>query len=397
MSVLPNTTVRAKSQMAAFFLKGQPMRLTAALLLVTLLFGCAHAARRTDLDVGMPQFATPRDFDPPGTILRVEPSGKSFVVTRCKVVIDTGVEVLPDWKAVSKGAASLGGIFGKIAHDIFPLASDSVLVEQRVANSWREQTTDDAVRGCVDSLMAARTWDNVSKYLMVREAILADSVAFVMDRATLLRLGGEEKVGDAASKAGLRYERSQSSRIVKKFDHRLRIYYKAEQIWPRPKRQVSLRLTTVAPLRSESSDHLLSPGLQIGLPLSRRGSGVSADVLFGAQGVSAGTFKSTLGYAGLVLGPERGPFSMFRIGAGMAAGQALGTRRFSYDVVGGPPVAVSLESKGSVIAAHFGPQLALPVGAFEAGLGFERWEFLNKPSSLYLSGFYGSASIAVAF
>ena len=209
------------------------LRLVPALL-IYLTLSCSPRPIRLpntpSFEAGFQVFPSPRTFDPPGTIIRIDPSGVRYAVADLSGLL----KITPREEAIPRllvyGEFDVGAFFSWLGA---PSGSagfnriDSAVVE--VDGARREQTFDVDLARVEDSARSLLDWRKPGRYFLIRETILADSVVIILSRSVRVATGASFAT-DSAAKRGVSVSWSPraATRIGLKFRQPHRVFYKLD-------------------------------------------------------------------------------------------------------------------------------------------------------------------------
>lgn len=213
---------------------------------IALLFGITISiggCKSLEAPVGAPglegfvAFATPRDFDGPGTIYRIDPESKRFKVTKLETKPATGGEErIP--KFTSTRDLSLSQLLEAIGAkaELLPATVNSELSSKR--NTVIEATTGNRLQLSDEDVSAAlQNWVSKnkpvagSKYYLIRETIATQTLSYKISKDWLATIGLDLRVLNVAGyKGGLKAASGDALELDTKFDKALNVWYKAEQV-----------------------------------------------------------------------------------------------------------------------------------------------------------------------
>jgi len=187
---------------------------------------------------GFKAFPTARDFDPPGTIFRVDPDGQVIWVDELKVDIVTGNEVL--YKLKSHNKFSLEEVLqtiGAVATALPVAASADLTVKHDFETTTkstmgkREKVSDAALDKALGQASVAIKFKDNSQYYLIRETISTDSLSFTSSKSWLTSLGIDAEFQNVVkSKAKLEWGSGKEFSLDAKFKKQMRVWYKAERL-----------------------------------------------------------------------------------------------------------------------------------------------------------------------
>jgi hypothetical protein len=178
-------------------------------------------------------FPSARNFDPPGTVFRINPDGVRFdVVDISKSVSPSaGEEAVPEQtgsRQISADAFAMA-LGGQASASL--RGSGRYAVVLKLAGVRREKTLDFDVDRALKSALQLVALRKDSKYFIIRETIAASQINFTLSVADSAAL--KAKLGDQAqaeTKGALDTSGSGELKLVVKFDLPSRIFYKPEEI-----------------------------------------------------------------------------------------------------------------------------------------------------------------------
>lgn len=185
---------------------------------------------------GLQLFPSPRTFDPPGTVFRVDPDG----VRRGIVDLSGMLSLTPKEEAIPRMSATgllradllLGwlGIAGIGQGGIQRVDTISLYV----AGAKREQAFEVDLRRVTDSAAKIVDWKRPGKVYVITETVQGDTVDIGLSeslRATV----GHEITADTTHRSGVdvTWNPQGSTQLRLRFDKPHRIFYKAERLVPR--------------------------------------------------------------------------------------------------------------------------------------------------------------------
>ncbi|CAM4111653.1 hypothetical protein [Pseudoalteromonas byunsanensis] len=185
---------------------------------------------------GFAAFTTPRSFDNPGTVYRINENGKRFKVTEIQVPIENGMEELP--KLSSLQTMSLGQLLQSIGASSDKLSASiklnlsrtkSILLE---ANTGKRFTTrdDDVDNAFIAWAATAKPKDN-SRYFIIRETVATKQLNYKVQSDWLNELKLDT---DALELAGYEGNASVNGQDIlemnREFSDYRNVWYKAEEV-----------------------------------------------------------------------------------------------------------------------------------------------------------------------
>jgi hypothetical protein len=181
---------------------------------------------------GFEMFPTPRTFDAPGTLFRINREGTRLHVAdwSTKVSIETSPERVPDFAHTGTRTLNVGFFlrFLKIGikRDV------KFKVDLSLEGAQREITSDSEIFDVISDMIPTVAVVEGSRYYIIRETIKVDSMRYKLSQQTLGDFGGSAAFSDSVSAAGLVWTDSLDYQIHQKFDDPHRVFFKVEELVP---------------------------------------------------------------------------------------------------------------------------------------------------------------------
>ena len=212
------------------------------LSLVAIAIGCIHQVVTTPPEIviepGLKAFPTPRAFDGVGTITRIDREGVSHPFAMLKVTPPPTLnpEQLPQYKMTDTvgaslllsflrklaGSPSVGGVVGK-----------TVVLSFTAVGTQRERSNDLDLRQALKPILGQLDFSDGSRYYLISETVLADSIAYTVAQSQVDSLGGSANLQNVAKgNVGIRRNGSSEYTLIARLRPPMRIFYKAEEILP---------------------------------------------------------------------------------------------------------------------------------------------------------------------
>ena len=198
---------------------------------------CAHSgpaslAQAPTYERGLQVFPSPRTFDPPGTIFRVDREG----VRRPVVDLSGLLNVVPRDEAVPRltvyGAFNAGAYFSwlgvsAVSAELEHL--DTAVVE--VGGAKREEAFEVDLRRLVDSAAHVIDWRKPGEVYLITETVLADTVDLTLSISIRTAVGNTLKADSARARGvTVRWTPQSRTHLSLRFGRPYRVFYKAEQL-----------------------------------------------------------------------------------------------------------------------------------------------------------------------
>lgn len=184
---------------------------------------------------GLQVFPTARAYDPPGQIFRVDQNGVTYPELDLGLTTQQLPDEFPTFTVSRTSRASLVLAFLGDVFDGGAVSSRVVSMRMEVSGTSRERLQGVVVDSAVRANLPRLRFDANSRYYVIREAVLADSVTFVINRSAVDSLGGSAKLqqlDSARADLVVRASSADTTRLVKRFSQPLRVFFKASLISP---------------------------------------------------------------------------------------------------------------------------------------------------------------------
>ncbi|GLT22943.1 hypothetical protein GCM10007933_24040 [Zoogloea oryzae] len=189
---------------------------------------------------GFETFVTPRSFDGPGTIFRIDAEKKRYPVAEITFKVREGEEALPKYSssrvlAMNNLLEALGASTAKIPASIKANLSRTTTVSIEASTGRRQYVRDD------DLTAALRGWATQAKptgesvYYLIRETISTPELSYKVDKNWLASAELDVKVLKAAGYSGdAKVSGGDILEMNRTFSKPLNVWFKAEKIVIRP-------------------------------------------------------------------------------------------------------------------------------------------------------------------
>lgn len=213
-------------------------------LSIGLLVGCAGKPVAPPVGAleaeGFEAFATPRSFDGPGTIFRIDGEKKRFPVTEIIFKVQDGTEEIP--KASSSRVLSLSQFLEALGASAVQMPASVKANLSRTTTTNIESTT--AKRRFVrddEVVTTLRNWATQARpagdsvYYLIRETVSTPSLVYKVDRNWLASLNLDVKALKAAGYTGeAKASSGDTLEMNRTFAEPLNVWFKAERIVIKP-------------------------------------------------------------------------------------------------------------------------------------------------------------------
>jgi hypothetical protein len=211
-----------------------------SVLTAGLLVGCATQIKPPNpLGEGFVAFESPRDFDGPGQVYRVDPQGAVYHVGEIKVEPKTGTEqskgmsTTANWSlatALKYTGASLGGVSpeasAQLSHERSVTIDSTSVTRQYIEDTDRPEEKVTALLGTVK-------YRPNNKYYLIWETAATKEINVKGSRKSLGNAKVQAELKNVISgNAELKYDSESSFSLVAKFPKEMRVWYKPEKLEP---------------------------------------------------------------------------------------------------------------------------------------------------------------------
>lgn len=181
---------------------------------------------------GFETFPTPRTFDGPGLVFRIDDKGSRFPVTQLAVSVEpAGEEEFPRLSQQSNWNAGLVASFLSTTLNLD--ASSKYTLEICIGTGSRERTFDDAIDEALGK--ADVTFKTGSRYFIIRETIATPSMSLKLldndETSAKLKAELDKKV---SSDAELKWKWNSQEKVTLVSDFKIphRVFFLAEELLP---------------------------------------------------------------------------------------------------------------------------------------------------------------------
>ena len=210
-----------------------------ALSVLVLLVACdkiGPGAKTVLESEGFKAFPSPRTFDPPGRIFRVDSNGRIFGVTSLNVEAHKGNEEIANYKDTTD--ISLKQLLETVG---VPATKFPVVVnleferkrkcETKSVSGIREFIDDNQVDKQLPVVLSGINIREGNRYYLIRETVLTNNIDYTCEKSWLIDLGIEAEFQNVVkAQSGLNWGSGQEFSLKKKFDELHRVWYKAERL-----------------------------------------------------------------------------------------------------------------------------------------------------------------------
>lgn len=214
---------------------------TAVLLILPLIFVSACTNPRPPEGIlaqeGFDTFATPRAFDGPGTIYRIDGEGRRYLVTTLDIILpDSEEEVVP--KFTSQRELTVNQLLESVGAKAELLPAKVSANLNIKSNTTIESTTagrirlsDEKVDAALLKWRASTEPDDASKYYLIREIVATPGLRYKVEKGWLAAAVVDFKYLNVAGYKGEpKLVNADTIELDTKFSKPMNVWYKAQRI-----------------------------------------------------------------------------------------------------------------------------------------------------------------------
>ncbi len=181
---------------------------------------------------GLQLFPSPRVFDPPGTVFRIDPDGVRRPVADLSGLLSLRPmsEAVPEMTVTGRiSAGLLLGWLGvtTLSADLKRLDSITVFV----GGAKREQAFEVNLRRVIDSARTIVDWERPGSVYIITETVSADTVRISLSRSLVAMIGDSLHVNSVlTNNVHVEWRPQGVTQLNMRFETPHRVFYKAEQL-----------------------------------------------------------------------------------------------------------------------------------------------------------------------
>lgn len=185
---------------------------------------------------GFEAFATPRTFDGPGTIYRIDPDGKRFLVATIKLKTSGGAEVVPKYSStrdlslnqlLESIGANAAALPAKATSELSSKSSTTI----EATKAFRAISSDDDVTAALSAWATSAKPRPGSTYYLVRETISTNSLSYKVNRSWLANLALDIQALKVAGYKGEGKTAGEDTlELNTQFEQMMNVWYKADLV-----------------------------------------------------------------------------------------------------------------------------------------------------------------------
>src|SRR5262245_48570016 len=198
------------------------------------LFGGAKDQPAGVLEEGWQLYARPTTLEPVGTLFRIDPTGKRFLVQQVAVETQEGPEAMPRLQQRVRVHVSFFARFlGLDRYGGKAAAGAASTFEFEVFDPVRQLSTDVAMDQAMALVLPKLNYRADNRYFVIRDARSASGMTYRLTRGQLAEIGGNAKVSETIGMGGkLAGERDGLYDFPQPFKERMRVMFLADELKP---------------------------------------------------------------------------------------------------------------------------------------------------------------------
>lgn len=208
------------------------------------------SARNADLPAGaLPPgwvfYSNPTTLEQPGTVFRIDPQGRRYIVDLLKVAIQSGDEAAGTVEeSVNANTGMIARFVGLHNIEASIGAQKTERFEYGITDPVKEYIPDIEIDKILPSFLATLDYRKGHRYFVIREARKASSIRYRLTKKQVDSFGGEASVGTQLSAQGKLFSSDSSGQYILEQDFKtpMRVMFLPEEI-----RQVTAGLASEKP------------------------------------------------------------------------------------------------------------------------------------------------------
>lgn len=185
------------------------------------------------LEAGFQMFPTPRDFDGPGTIFRVDKQNVRWKVKVVDVPIHPGNEIYGNRTIGGRDNFDLGLIFATVASGNITHENNCTL-DFKITGTQRLETYDAEISPFIPEIRKAIngiTPEKGNRYYLIRDVVSAANISYKFDKTTMDKIGGSGKINKLVElNSNLSWNSTDSYQLTENFPKPYYVCYKPWEI-----------------------------------------------------------------------------------------------------------------------------------------------------------------------
>ena len=202
---------------------------------IAMMGGCNEAIEVPTevLQPGWQFYSNPTTLEPVGTVFRIDPEGRRFIVTSVDVPTSAGREAMGDITTKVTTSGDTIARFLKLAFVVEAEAKKYRSFEFRMKGAERSVSSDVDVAGVLDTFLENVPYRFDNRYFIIREVRSARELHYVLDDSLIAGLGGAGALTKMATVDGnVSFDSGKNYNLSQIFAEPMRVMFLPEEIVP---------------------------------------------------------------------------------------------------------------------------------------------------------------------
>jgi len=184
------------------------------------------------LESGWQFYSKPTTLEPPGTVFRIDQSGRKYIVGELELIPIEGKEVIGTTEQVIEAEISVvAKILGKTNPDLKSTGRKIEKLRFEMIGAVREITTDNVIDDVLNNFKKKVRYRKDDRYFVIREARSAKELTYTLTENVVHELGGEGSFKEIADVKGNFFHKEGDAYILEqKFSTPMRVMFLPEEI-----------------------------------------------------------------------------------------------------------------------------------------------------------------------
>ncbi|MCU7843326.1 MAG: hypothetical protein KZQ93_05755 [Candidatus Thiodiazotropha sp. (ex Monitilora ramsayi)] len=203
------------------------------LLMIRIFFHDAYEKAPELLQPGWQFYSSPTTLEPVGTVFRIDPLGRKYIVSDMEVPSATGREEMGrvSLKLITRGDVIARFLKVPLSGKVEGMRNQSIELE--MVNAERAITSDLNIDKVLNSFFEKIQYRTDNRYFIIREARSASELHYKLNDSFVADLGGSAVVNQLATmNADMQFESNRRYNLSQSFSERMRVMFLPEEIVP---------------------------------------------------------------------------------------------------------------------------------------------------------------------
>lgn len=180
-------------------------------------------------------YSNPTTLEPPGTVFRIDPERRRYIVDSLKVEIQSGDEALGSVEeSVAASTSMVARFMGLPNIEVSMGAQKTEHFAYEITNPVMEVISDVELDKTLPAFLKALDFRRGHRYFVIRQARKASAMRYKLTRGQIDNLGGEASVGKQLTAQGKVFSSDSSGKYTLEQDFKtpMRVVFLPEEIMP---------------------------------------------------------------------------------------------------------------------------------------------------------------------